>query len=295
MSGASGTSRNRRAALEAPDAERARSRRAPWLREQILESRLGPLWFRLWEWRRAWRSSATEPAVETGPDGWPLPPPLRITAVAGGPSQTSYIETGARDAARMAHVLEAAGVVREGSERILDFGCGCARLTRHLAGWTKADVYGTDRSAAAIRWCRGRLPFGHFERNDSRPPLHYEEASIDLAVAWSVFTHLDAELAAAWLTDLHRVLAPGGHLLLTSHGSAYRSELTRTERARFDVGEIVVRRRRAAGSNLCAAFHPGAAMRRQLAPLFRVLAHDEASGQDAAEQDLWLVVRDPSP
>jgi hypothetical protein len=36
-------------------------------------------------------------------------------------------------------------------------------------------------------------------------------------------------------------------------------------------------------------------MRRQLAPLFRVLAHDEASGQDAAEQDLWLVVRDPSP
>jgi SAM-dependent methyltransferase len=228
-----------------------------------------------------------------GPDGWPMPPPREIFAVSAAPSSQRYLETGARDAKRLAAILDRAGIALNGSETILDFGCGCARLARHLAGWTRGDLLGRDRSASAIRWCREHLPFGQFETNALRPPLALGDATVDLCVAWSVFTHLDESLAEAWLAELHRVLTPGGHALLTTQGRAYRSRLPRPGRARFDSGEVVVLHRRGVGTNLCAAFHPISAMRARLGRYFSVLDHDEAELGAAFEHDVWLVRREP--
>ena len=127
-----------------------------------------------------------------------------------------------------------------------------------------SELHGTDTDAEAIAWCRDHLP-ARFGVNAELPPLDYEDSSFDLIYAISVFTHLTEELGLAWAQELARVLRPGGYALLTTLGARYRDGLTPKERARFDAGELVVRRPEAVGSNLCAAFHPRAYVQETLA------------------------------
>ena len=49
------------------------------------------------------------------------------------------------------------------------------------------------------------------------PPLEFESASVDLAWAISVFTHL-TDNSVPWLLELHRLLKPGGLLIATYMG-----------------------------------------------------------------------------
>ena len=100
---------------------------------------------------------------------------------------------------------------------ILDFGCGCGRLIRSLRPlcdpW--AAIYGTDIDAAAIAWCKANIGDASFSANGENPPLRFEDKSMDLIYARSVFTHLDADDQFRWLAELQRIMKPGGYLLLT--------------------------------------------------------------------------------
>jgi SAM-dependent methyltransferase len=48
--------------------------------------------------------------------------------------------------------------------------------------------------------------------------LPFGSSSFDLVYSLSIFTHFREEYAAAWLAELGRVLAPGGILIITTHG-----------------------------------------------------------------------------
>jgi SAM-dependent methyltransferase len=100
---------------------------------------------------------------------------------------------------------------------ILDFGCGCGRLVRSLKPLSDqwASIHGADIDRAAVAWCRDNLADADFVLNDEYPPLPYLDSSIELAVACSVFSHLDAEHQNRWLAELQRIMKPGGYLLLT--------------------------------------------------------------------------------
>ena len=87
------------------------------------------------------------------------------------------------------------------------------------------------------------------------PPLPYPDGRFDLVYGLSVFTHFPAELQAPWIDELWRVLGPGGHLLLSFHGDAYREALSPSEQASFAAGNLVVKPG-PPGSNRCAAYHP---------------------------------------
>lgn len=101
-------------------------------------------------------------------------------------------------------------------ERILDWGCGCARVTQHLMKSLGNDrVYGTDIDGANIEWCLANLPSNNFIRCELRPPLPYAENSFDYVVATSVLTHIQESILADWLADIERVLKPGGLSALT--------------------------------------------------------------------------------
>jgi SAM-dependent methyltransferase len=103
--------------------------------------------------------------------------------------------------------------------RVLDFGCGCGRLTRLFAraqpGW---EAYGSDVNPDLVQWCADQLAPVRTTQNDLTPPLAFDAASFDLVYSVSVFSHLAAAAAQAWLADLARVLRPGGILLVTTHG-----------------------------------------------------------------------------
>ena len=101
--------------------------------------------------------------------------------------------------------------------RILDWGCGCGRITRYLAAAGVLELRGCDIDAEAIAWCRRNLE-GTFSVNAPEPPLPYADGELDVVVASSVFTHLARGHQEMWLRELQRILAPGGLLLASVSG-----------------------------------------------------------------------------
>lgn len=171
---------------------------------------------------------------------------------------------------------------------VLDFGCGCGRVTRWFHDFD-GEVAGSDLSADAIEWCRDNLEFGSFVTNTLEPPLVFDDESFDLVYALSVFTHLTDELQLAWRDELRRVLRPGGTLLITTHGRSYVPRLDDDERARFEGGELVVRWGDVVGSNLCSAYHPEQYLRDTFADGFVFLRLEPEGARGNPTQDLVLL------
>jgi SAM-dependent methyltransferase len=119
---------------------------------------------------------------------------------------------------------------------ILDFGCGCGRLTRYLRPAGGQRVTGCDIDPESIGWCSANLAGAGVEYfvNAVTPPLPRDGACFDLVIAVSVFSHLPEDLQFAWLHELARVIRPGGLLVASVHGETLLPEETPTEtRARL--------------------------------------------------------------
>ncbi len=221
-------------------------------------------------------------------DELPLPPGKLRIRVAGTPDSAWFLESGRLAVEAMRAPLARAGSQLEEFEAVLDFGCGCGRVTRHLAT-LPGQVHGSDMDADGVAWCRANLTFGRFERNGLAPPLALPAESVDFAYALSVLTHLPVDLQESWMHELTRVLRPGGLLVVTTHGERYLSRLSASEQERFLAGEVVVRYEQVAGTNLCTAFHPQADVMGRLARGLELLdaIPDGAAGNP--HQDLFLL------
>jgi ubiquinone/menaquinone biosynthesis C-methylase UbiE len=97
---------------------------------------------------------------------------------------------------------------------ILDYGCGDGLMTACFeAIFPKASVHGIDPSLKSIEVARKNyknLLFAHLE-GDAMP---YESDSFDLISAAGVFHHIPFEEHDKWLTEIFRVLRPGGTFVL---------------------------------------------------------------------------------
>ena len=240
---------------------------------------LGPA-FRCWE---AWQSlrGGRRVAVE----GPPLPPRRLMVRVAGTADADWFLRSG-----RAAYDAIAEHVPTAELGSVLDFGCGCGRVTRWWSGFA-GEIAGSDLSRPAVDWCRRNLRFARFELNGLAPPLAFADESFDLVYALSVFTHLTADLQLAWRDELLRVLRPGGRLLVTTHGRSYLPRLEPEERERFERGELVVRWGDLPGTNLCSAYHPERYLRETFAQGFalRELVPEGALGDPT--QDIVVLRR----
>jgi SAM-dependent methyltransferase len=121
------------------------------------------------------------------------------------------------------------------NERVLDVGCGVGRmasaLTRYLNG--EATYEGFDIVPSGIEWCqraittrfpnfrfqhadlynRGYNPSGRLRATDYRFP--YENSTFDFVFLTSVFTHMLPADVRWYLSEIRRVLRPGGRCLAT--------------------------------------------------------------------------------
>ena len=230
-------------------------------------------------------------ATQTLDRDLPIPPAALLIAVAGNDDTTWFIEGGRRGAESILECLGRNHITLSESEAVLDFGCGCGRVIRHLRALTPAKLYGTDWNAELVHWCEKNLQFAEFQTNQLCPPLEYDESRFDLICALSVVTHLSEELQLAWFEEFRRLLKPGGHVYFTTHGESYLEIMTADEQLRFQRGELVVRRSDASGSNDCATFHPEAWVRRILAEQFNVIDFIAQGAEGNPHQDAWLVCR----
>lgn len=101
---------------------------------------------------------------------------------------------------------------RNGERRVADLGCGPGHVTAHLAG-LGLSVFGVDASPAMIELAREACPGLRFDVG-SMEALDIADGELDGVLSrWSVI-HLPPPELPAVLAEFHRVLAPGGHLLI---------------------------------------------------------------------------------
>jgi SAM-dependent methyltransferase len=162
--------------------------------------------------------------VRLPPEAADMPDPgdSLIERVTGTTSRAFFYWSGRESALELARTLSIIGRGLDSFESILDFGCGCGRMLLWLEdlGRTRA-LHGTDIDAEAVEWAREHIPFVTFAVNAADPPLPFDSAAFDLVVNHSVFTHIDAARQDAWLTELRRVIRPGGLAVLSVHGERH--------------------------------------------------------------------------
>jgi SAM-dependent methyltransferase len=100
----------------------------------------------------------------------------------------------------------------DGGGPVADLGCGPGHVTAHLRS-LGVDAFGIDLSPGIIEVARRNHPDFRFEVG-SMNGLDLPDGTLVGAVAWYSIIHTPPELLPVLFAEFHRVLAPGGRLLL---------------------------------------------------------------------------------
>lgn len=242
--------------------------------------------FRFRELRRA-RLGPAVPAV--GPDGLPLPPRSHLIRVTNNADWRANFQSGADQAATFAELAGICGVGLDSAAVVLDWGCGCGRVTRHLSNFTSAQILGRDTDRKNVRWAARNLP-GDFKLSRQKPPLDLADASVDVALSLSVFTHIGLVAQRAWLAELARVIRPGGLLLLTFMDEEYAGASDPNAYEALRAAGFAANTSNLEGTNYMAVFQTRGQLVAAAKPYFReVLARQ--SGETALQQAVLGLVR----
>jgi SAM-dependent methyltransferase len=245
-----------------------RSRVRRYLRSAFDAANLLPLYFRLSEWRLA-HSVPRPPRCDV--DGVPIPSRLLVTQVVGEPDWRTFLQGGRDNVDSIAAFAREGGVELADATYILDFGCGCGRVIRHLPSHTKAALMGVDYNPRAIGWCARNLK-GEFRTNRLHPPLDLPADRFDLVYLLSVFTHLHPDTQGSWLAELARVARPGGIVLTTFHDESHPALESFTGALRdLQRDGVYFYNDRLEGSNLFSTFQTRAAARALFENYFEVV------------------------
>jgi hypothetical protein len=137
-----------------------------------------------------------------------IPTEDSIRRVSGYTSPSKFLLDGYTTVVELRKVVEkVTGRSLSTFSSILDWGCGCGRLTRHLIEALEgADtrISGIDIDRENVQWCKSNLPRASFDSCDLDPPTSLPAAAFELIIGLSVFTHLDEATQFAWLNKLPR-------------------------------------------------------------------------------------------
>jgi ubiquinone/menaquinone biosynthesis C-methylase UbiE len=153
----------------------------------------------------------------SAPDGFAVPPALLIVEVAGRMTVADFLSEGLVAADGFCELAEKYGAPWGPNSHILDWGCGCGRVARHLLVRNQVQITGIDVNPRQIEWAKNNL-LGTFRTCNLLPPLSgIADQSFDGAFGFSVLTHLKGPTQRLWLFELSRVLKDGAITILTFH------------------------------------------------------------------------------
>ena len=145
-------------------------------------------------------------------------PPEDVHAMARGPLNGAG---GLYEANMVVDALLGAGGDMGSVRAALDFGCSSGRVLRPLAAaYPDIEWHGCDPNGPAIDWAAAHLPGIAFFRSGNVPPLILGDGSLDLVYAISIWSHFSPRRGLEWFEEMRRLLAPGAHLVMTTHGAA---------------------------------------------------------------------------
>jgi SAM-dependent methyltransferase len=153
-------------------------------------------------------------------DGWPEPPPHLMMRTISSNSAVFYWNVGLQSFSEYLRHIERHSNV-SAPKRLLDWGCGCGRLTRFfLAQFPNLEVHGCDIDSEQIDWCNAHLTTGQFIVVPPAPPAPFADGMFDIVVSWSVLTHLSRATQLEWLKEMRRILARGGLFVASVSGES---------------------------------------------------------------------------
>jgi len=122
--------------------------------------------------------------------------------------------------------IELGLLIQEGlkpTDTLLDFGCGTGRLAVHAIPFLTGGRYiGVDVSQPMLdkadKRVREHLPHAPCQISwvkQTAPVFPFEDHSIDVLCAFSVFTHIEHEDSYRYLVEARRIMRPGGRFLFS--------------------------------------------------------------------------------
>jgi SAM-dependent methyltransferase len=148
-------------------------------------------------------------------DGWLADARTSYDTVADGYADFVRDALAAEPYLRAALALFAELVHADGGGPVADVGCGPGHVTAHLHQ-LGVDAFGIDLSPAMIDLARRDHPGLRFEV-DSMTDLQLADTSIAGLLAFWSLIHIPDDMVPTVLGHFHRVLRPGGPLLLGFH------------------------------------------------------------------------------
>lgn len=129
-----------------------------------------------------------------------------------------YIADGWRTLSELQQVLDRAGRNLYRCPSFLEFACGHGRFTRHLArALAPGALTVSDVVPGCVAFLQQHWAVKGFDSTSDPAALSIPDR-YEIVFALSLFSHLPESTWHAWLRRLYGAVAPGGVLVLTTHG-----------------------------------------------------------------------------
>lgn len=216
---------------------------------------------------------------------FPIPPAHLAFDAYNNIHWQSYLDSGKKQATVIAEILKKETLADD--FKVLEWGCGPGRVIRHLRQALRHDVtlYGADYNEESIEWDRRNIEGIQFVVNQLEPPLPFPPNSFNCVYAISVFTHLSEIMHSKWITEIERIVRPGGLLIITTHGDLTADRLLADEKQLYDSDRLVVRGGVKEGRKWYITYHPPKFIRHSLLGTFDVLYTERFA---LSQQDIWV-------
>jgi ubiquinone/menaquinone biosynthesis C-methylase UbiE len=160
-----------------------------------------------------------------------IPPAVLRYRVHGDVDLNRFVNVGRQCSNDLISQLSLIGKTPNDFARILDWGCGCCRVLRHLMATTQnKEFFGCDINEDLVKWSTRNVKNADFKLIGFKPPTPYQNGYFNFIYGISVMTHLDEEYQFLWLEELQRISAPGAIIMLTVHGNHTYSSLSDSEK-----------------------------------------------------------------
>jgi SAM-dependent methyltransferase len=98
---------------------------------------------------------------------------------------------------------------------LVDLGCGSGRAAKYLSARLEIDYLGIDIVKRLLDYAASVCPKHYRFKRHRELSIPAQDASADMVCAFSLFTHLLHDETCIYLEEAHRILKPGGKVVMS--------------------------------------------------------------------------------